>query len=175
MSRVPLLQGDADGFCGLYSVLNSVSYLFPHIITGDEQTKLMRALAKSVHPWPDIIWNGTESKDVWKMLQVAQRFLKKNHKQTIKISRPYARKSFETFDEFFVALHKAVTPDPAVAIIGLSHPWEHWSVAKTVKGRRIVLQDSCKVHYMDKSQSGLYHSGKRFEIDHRCTFLMERI
>jgi hypothetical protein len=87
--RLPKSQGDEDGFCGLYSILNSFAYLFPKL-GENQQGELFKRIASAVAPWPDIIWNGTSTDDIWKMLHVAAGFTGGVH-----LTRPFERHSFE--------------------------------------------------------------------------------
>jgi hypothetical protein len=166
--RLPKSQGDEDGFCGLYSVLNSFSYLFRKL-DEDRQAELFKRIAGAISPWPDIIWNGTETEDIWRMLHIAAGFT-----GSVRLARPFSRNSLN-FSEFFAALHTAVAPNNTCAIIGLDKPYEHWTVAKSVSGKQIVLQDSCKLHLIDAALCGLPRSGAKWIIDPKCTFLITKV
>ena len=58
---------------------------------------------------------------------------------------------------------------------GISKPYGHWTDATHLSGARIVLRDSCGLHFIDKANCGLHGADKPFAIDHRQTFLIERI
>ncbi|MGB7965605.1 MAG: hypothetical protein WCF64_05175, partial [Methylocella sp.] len=75
MTRKPLTQGDEDGFCGLYSIVNALTLLFPSSMDDDARSRVFQVIAKACKSeWPGIIWNGTNVSDMRSMLGAARKY-----------------------------------------------------------------------------------------------------
>lgn len=167
--KLPKNQGDEDGLCGLYAILNSILYLYPHM-TEDEQADIFKTCARFLTRWPEILWAGTSTDEVRGMLRQFSNEKDPEH-HIITIERLHGH---EGFGAFYDHLHSWVQPNSQVAIIGLDKPYEHWTVAREVSGSRIILQDSCKLHFISRDQSGLPSSSAKWQIDPSCTFLISK-
>jgi hypothetical protein len=57
--------------------------------------------------------------------------------------RPFLRRPFSTVDSFWRCVGEQISAHvPAVVIIGLNTPWDHWTVAHKVTPRAVAFFDS---------------------------------
>jgi hypothetical protein len=97
MARMPLTQGDEDGFCGLYSITNALTLLFPSVMDDDKRAAVFEVIAKACKSeWPGIIWNGTNVGDMRSMLGAARKYLA----DSFAWEQPFAHKPFHDFEDF---------------------------------------------------------------------------
>jgi hypothetical protein len=62
--RTPYLQGQIDGLCGLYAIVNAFQCLFPATFTDDDAWELMTTLCEAItHKFPAVIWKGAGVED----------------------------------------------------------------------------------------------------------------
>ena len=56
MTRKPLSQGDEDGFCGLYAIINALTLLFPSRMDEERRSDVFKVIAKACKgKWPGMI------------------------------------------------------------------------------------------------------------------------
>ncbi len=169
MIRKPLSQGDEDGLCGLYSIINALTLLFPSTMTEDMQRRIFKIISKGcVSKWPAILWNGTTVQDVRAMLTAARHGLS----DTFAWEQPFAHKAFNNFDEFRRELGRRIEGDDAFAVVGISKPWEHWTCAHRLTEHEMIMTDSCHVKQIPLARCGLAGDGTDYEFDYHCTFTL---
>lgn len=167
MSRTPLRQGDQDGLCGIYAIINALTLVIPKQMTKRAQERLFKTLAMACDAWPFVLWNGTTTDQVKTMLRAAQA----EHDFTW--GQAFARTKFVTFDDFAAALEDHVS-ERAVAIISIERPSAHWSVVKDVTPRALLLQDSSGLRTIPIQQCGFKGANTAYEFSPRQTFLLDR-
>ncbi len=174
MSRKPLTQGDEDGFCGLYAITNALSLLFPRCMDEALRGDVFKTIAmNTVSRWPDVVWDGTNVKDIRAMLDGAQAFLDERALRFV-WEEPFARRRFDGFEEFARELKWRIAGDAAFAIVGLSKPWAHWTATHRLTPRLMIMTDSCRVKRIPLAKSGVHGAGTDYEFDCRQTFVLRR-
>lgn len=170
MIRKPLSQGDEDGLCGLYSMVNALTLLFPMTMTEDAQRRVFKIIAEAVDKWPDILWDGTTARDIRLMLDAARLGLH----NTFSWEQPFAKTAFTSFEEFRRELEWRIEGDDCFAIMGISKPWSHWSCAHRLTEHEMIMTDSCHVKQIALSKCGLAGDGTDYEFDYHQTFTLMR-
>ena len=132
----PQTQGHIDGLCAVYTVVNACKLLFDHSETMDQ--RLFKALSISISDlFPKIVYDGTEVVGVRRLLGAAVDWTRRAHKCDLVWTQPLFRQNKETVDEYFAWLQSELKPADGgrrAAILGLGKPWEHWTVARAVRG-----------------------------------------
>jgi len=169
---IPRTQGDEDGLCGLYSILNAMRYLYPRM-SEDTEAAIFKCSARALTRWPKILWDGTTTADMRRMLQAVYLGIPVDVGLRITAHEPFQRGK-PSARAFYDQLFQLVEPEDQVAIIGLEKPYEHWTVAREVRSQAILLQDSSKLHEIWRHEIGLPGSKAKWQIDPRCTFLITR-
>ncbi len=168
--RVPLKQGDLDGLCGLYALVNATVYLTSRAgrrLDHAERLDLFKRLATRLFAHLDrrrrrwkhngtrslpigFLWDGTSIKELPPMLEELQRFVEEKMEVRIIRSQPLLRNYRpETLDQFWVRLKEYLEgyEGSAVAIVGYN--WRidgreegHWTCVKAMTDRQMVRVDS---------------------------------
>lgn len=172
MTRKPLTQGDEDGFCGLYAIVNALGLLFPSAMTAEVSDRVFKVIAMSIGGWPDIIWDGTTDKDIREMLNAARAFLRRHFHLAFSWEEPFHRMPLADFAAFSRELGWRIKGDDAFAIVGISKPWEHWTCAHRLTEHEMIMTDSCKVKQIALAKCGLAGAGTEYEFDHKQTFTL---
>jgi hypothetical protein len=168
MNRTPLSQGGLDGLCGCYSVVNALTLLFPSTMVLDMQERVFKAIAKSLHKWPDILFDGTTTHDVREMLSAAEDILS----STFSWEQPFRSHKFATFEQFRQELKWRIEGDDCFAVVGISKPWEHWTCAHRLTEHEMIMTDSCHVKQIALAKCGLTGDGTDYEFDYKQTFTL---
>jgi hypothetical protein len=144
----PLQQGDLDGLCGAYALVNAVTRLLHNKgFQREDANRLFQRLCRTLHRrqrMPQAVWRGTHIDDIDGMLRTVRRFVRENFAVTLIVSHPFDSGVPRRKDRFFRVLSESFTSkdERKVAIIGLDRPGFHWTIATEVTRRSFRLYDS---------------------------------
>lgn len=143
--RKPVRQGDLDGLCGLYALLNALDLLAAKPPRPALQKALFQELIRAL-PAPKLreaMSAGLEGKDLIKAARIAFPPHKRALGGRIEVSRPFRRQAFETSEELAANWGKRIyTGDTALLINFATPTYAHWSVVLAIEPTAIALRDS---------------------------------
>ncbi len=69
----PFQQGDLDGLCGAYAIVNTIQIAIPRLFTNDLATEMMRKCLGALPAvrFPDVLFDGTDFDDLKGMAKKA--------------------------------------------------------------------------------------------------------
>ena len=154
-------QGDLDGLCGVYSVINAIriaharsrqhsrSFDAP-LIDEDEADAVFLRLLRSIsgHTIDDPVAWGIGADRMRKLLNVANRWLERKRGLTMEIAWPFRGRRGARFETVLNRIRDHLHKDGAAVIIGSRWPWSHWTVVRNIGKTRLVLADSDGSHYV---------------------------
>jgi hypothetical protein len=141
MSRSAYLQGDMDGLCGVYSVVNAAK-LVHEDFRGDKAYELFSKCLKEIEkrkPLSRIFEGGMKARDLKALLREV---LAKHYK--IKIRRPFKASGIK-LRQFLREIQEFIEEDSNRAVIVcFGAGWEmiHWSVIKSTGRIQVSFCDS---------------------------------
>jgi hypothetical protein len=144
----PLQQGDLDGLCGAYALVNAVTRLLHNRgFQREDANRLFQRLCRTLHRrqrMPQAVWRGTHIDDIDGMLRTVRRFVRDSFAVNLIVSQPFAESIPQKKDKFFRVLSGSFNSidERKVAIIGLDRPGFHWTIATEVSARSFRLYDS---------------------------------
>jgi hypothetical protein len=185
--RTPYLQGQIDGLCGFYAIINAFQWLFPTSFTDDDAWELMASLCDAIsHKFPAVIWKGAGVEDTVTMFRAAQDYARKTKhlRGHILVTRPFAKRRIERMQDFWdeigAFLEEGEGPQgKRVAFIGIGHPDNHWTVVTRKTERSVTFFDSWELKRLALRQFTISgdvakSNGGMHKLDTRQTFLLER-
>jgi hypothetical protein len=154
----PFVQGALDGLCGVYSIINGLAWaLHTHKSPVDgpsRRTKrlnsrdceelfaaLTSALLKRKRRDAPIV-DGLHSLDVSRLLRESALWLREHHRLELHVIRPFYHRRRISMQRAVRRLSLHLSEPGSAVIIGIESPWQHWTVAIAVDGRRLHLLDS---------------------------------
>jgi hypothetical protein len=153
-------QGDLDGLCGVYSVLNAIRIAHATLrqgprpgsplIEGDEAEAIFLRLTRSISTRTiddPVVW-GINTDRLRRLLSVASRWLERNHGLTLEVARPFRGRRRVRFETVLKHIGDHLHKDGAAVIVGSRWPWNHWTVVRNIGKTRLVLADSGGFHYV---------------------------
>ncbi|MBW0004344.1 MAG: hypothetical protein JO216_12730 [Hyphomicrobiales bacterium] len=186
--RTPYLQGQIDGLCGLYAIINAFQCLFPTSFTDDDAWELMTILCGAIaHKFPAVIWKGANVEDTVTLFQAAEKYAagKKHLKGRIVVTRPFARRKIERMQDFWDEIGawleaSAPAPTKRLAFIGIGYPDNHWTLVAKMSEKSVTFFDSWELKRLALRQFTLSQdvaktNGGMHKLDTRQTFLIERV
>lgn len=143
--RTPYLQGQIDGLCGHYAIINTFQCLFPGTFTDDDAWELMTILCGSIAgKFPAVIWKGAGVADTVAMFKAAENYAAatRHLKGRIVVTRPFARRRIDRVQDFWAEIGAWLNSAPQgqgkrLACIGIGYPDNHWTVV-TKKSEKSV-------------------------------------
>ncbi|MBM4271646.1 MAG: hypothetical protein FJ139_05735 [Deltaproteobacteria bacterium] len=164
--RRPFKQGDMDGFCGIYTLVNAIKYLAGLKFTEDDASGLFRELVrvvfkrnnrrrknKSKSP-VDFIWEGTSVHDISHMLRKTKHFLESKKLDLVWQKPLQGRRRPKKIDQYWKQLQTSFegccSQGRCVAIV--DYNWQldnsnrergHWTCVTNMTEKTMILLDSC--------------------------------
>jgi len=140
----PYRQGDLDGLCGVYAVVNAVHLLCPEV--DDELSdrlfrKLMKGIAKRRKRSHRVVWGGMGAKSLRHLAKIARCDLSKVLSIELTVQGLEVKGGKPGIPQIWSALQEALD-DSTVAIVGLGGRRHHWRVAHQLSDKQMRLQDS---------------------------------
>jgi len=144
----PLRQGDPDGLCGVYAVLNALQYLVPKARDYDFLSKTFDALMGPVVTI-DHVRDGGEEPEI----KAVHAFVAKRAKAELKVDFlrvPHGAdaKAFKTPDLAMEAEFKK--KEKGVFVFGFEGRDSHFTVARSVTPTRVMLFDSWEYGWFER-------------------------
>jgi hypothetical protein len=180
--RKPYQQGQFDGLCGIYAILNSIKWLYRLDEAAIEA--MFRHLCDALPPgtFPKALWEGLGVPELRSLLNTSAAHLAKKHGYADFCWRlPFLRRTFPSAGAFWRGIEEELSgPVPAVMIVGLNKPWDHWTVAHKVTPRAVEFFDSSGMRRypftsftLDKTKAG-EELGQKILIDVHQAFRLYR-
>jgi hypothetical protein len=137
----PSYQGDLDGLCGIYAVVNSFRVL--RLPDFDEEACFLRA----VKHFPEALWKGTSLGELKKIAKNVATWATKQYRVPLKVVAPFKTTQFRTAQQWQAALDEYLVngnrAPRAVAIVGiLDDDFSHWTVVNRSTERSVTFFDS---------------------------------
>ena len=176
-ARRPYRQGDLDGLCGVYSVVNAVRALCPEV-DGDGAAwlfdKLIQSLRKAGANPSIAVAGGVGRGEVESLIRAAIACVDDEYDIALTVRRlPRALRQTKRLDELWQTLATAISPS-AVAILGLGGKQSHWTVAVQVSANQLRLFDSSSMGVLRRSDCTVGKGTKRTAIPPTHVILIAR-
>jgi hypothetical protein len=175
--RRPFRQGDLDGLCGVYSVVNAVRHLCPEV---DTETAwhvfdlLMQRLLRSASNPAGTVTSGIGRLMVARLINEAILYVRDDFDIRLKVRRlPKPLRVDGSRDQLWVALQDAIGPS-CVAILGLTGKHSHWTVATHVSAANLRLFDSTQLRALPRARCTVGRTLKRHQLSPRHVLLVQR-
>jgi hypothetical protein len=153
----PLAQGELDGLCGLYSIINSLIWgLYSLQVTGHRPRQQSRSLGEREVEQLFLslitrltrkygtrsVVSGVHSLELARLLRHSAAWLSAKRDLRLTFMRPFYRRRRVTMGQVCQALSNHLTGAGTATIIGLEWPSRHWTVVIGVTPTRLYLLDS---------------------------------
>ena len=178
--KKPWRQGQFDGLCGAYSILNAVYYLY-HDFSHDDGEKLFAYMVKNNRElFADALLNGMGIKQLWTLAHSAKDYLAPA--RIMNLYRPFHNKKMSSSRAFLDQASTMIGPR-AVMVIDLGDPWNHWSVATKITPKTICFRDSETMKRLNRSLlslpkkpklGSLKKSDTKVALEYHCSMVIER-
>ncbi len=174
----PLCQGDLDGLCGVYSVVNAVRTLCPEASdTCCEQLfrQLMKRLSKDGRTPAAVVCNGLGTRRLRSLVECASKFATTRLDVQLharKLRKP-KRRNMST-SKLWRILSEELSAG-RVAILRLGGRENHWTLAVRITERQIRLLDSSGRQVLQRSRCTIGDDATRVILHVADITVVERL
>lgn len=141
----PARQGDFDGLCGLYALINALDLVGCKRGRSPIHRKIFVELAEALptRKLRGAIDDGLHGRDLVEAAALAFPAFKKLLGGSVSVIRPFRKARFKTNEEFVEAVADIMASGRSALILNVSTPaYDHWTVAASITPEAITLRDS---------------------------------
>jgi len=176
MGLKPYIQGDLDGYCGVYSIVNA-SRLIHRDMTDEKAELLFRRIMIHVEQRKKLSLVSTGGICIKDMEALVKELLPKDVKITGR--KPFRRSRGIRKAAFFKAIQEHLEGGKGRAVIAnvRTDEWDHWTVVKSVSRKDILFFDSSSLNRLrrDRCRIGIKKQGSITMFLPRGVFFLWRI
>ncbi len=145
---VPFQQGDLDGVCGIYALINAIrlateddTRCFPDAAWQELFFTLLLE-ADAVVGTVEAVGLGIDTKPLFRVAQAAVRHMADEHGLRLAVTHALRRGEPRTFDAILRRLAELADQPRSAVLICLTGHLDHWTVLRRVTGQSLTFFDS---------------------------------
>jgi len=174
------IQGNLDGLCGLYAVVNAVRHMAPKRVAGERERELFHRLIAVLAEEDrllDVICEGMTVEPLGRLVDEASRFLEETQKRGLarKLQFRLGAASLEEFWDATAAHLDEYGPGSVILLLGGKH--DHWTCIGRMTEAMMTLIDSDGIKGIKRSSCTVAEakSGRHHQlVAHQTYFLTRR-
>ena len=170
----PYNQGELDGLCGVYSLINATRLITKRMSFADWQLiflKMLKLQLKQRKSANFLVYGINEVKIAKLLRQIFK------PQFGISYSRPFQRRKQLELSDFWAKLEAYLHNgnNRCVIICYSTEHFSHWSVVQAISPNRLVLLDSSHRKYINRNACSTEEidDGKAFLLEFSATFFLE--
>lgn len=151
----PARQGDFDGLCGLYALINALDPAAGSRPRTPMHRDLFVALAHALprQKLRQAMDVGLEGNDLIDAATSAFPLFKKRLGGHVSVMRPFKRQLFKTDADFLEAISDIMASGRSAIILNVHTPtYRHWTVAETITAEDILIRDSWALKALSRAR-----------------------
>ena len=174
---VPFQQGSLDALCGVYAIVNAVSYLCP-ALDGDEAralfARLLRKIGRVRRKALKSLRDGLTLAQVRRLLKAARKRVERRFNVRLRVQRiRHKVRDAPQLSSLWRELRRRLGSG-SVAIIGIGGLEAHWSVAIRAGRAWLKLIDSDGLAALKRSSCAVVPCTRRFVLDPNEILIIRR-
>jgi hypothetical protein len=172
----PLRQGELDGLCGVYSVINAVRLLCPEINQADLPAlfrTLIRTLSRRRIRLTDAVALGLEIRTVRALANSACDYINDELQIRLKARRPHKPRRAYRLNRFWHWLQAELSKGN-ILIVGVSGKLAHWTVVYRITDKSAHLADSDGLKTLLRSRCTLRATRSLYQLRPEDVIILSR-
>lgn len=168
----PFTQGELDGLCGIYTVINAFRVLFGEDFSHERAQKVFTLL---VGAFPRAVAEGLGYKELLNVITLANANVPKPLRLEVRtdVFRKQPNGPAWRTDTFVKRLREEVEDGTQVAILGLEKAHDHWTLLNRLTPAMVKLADSDRITHLRLKNLGIHKNTKKdFRIAASQTILL---
>jgi hypothetical protein len=175
---LPFKQGDLDGLCGIYAIVNSVRLLC-HEANRTVLSSLFKVLVRALKQVLDkplaTVWSGLDWRTLSLLVGRSITYVRRRLGIRLRAAMPpKLLRRAASVNRVWHGLGKGLNRN-RVAIVCIDGAISHWTVVRAVTVGTLRLFDSSGLHTVRKSCCSTVAYRKRYQLDPSAIMFIERI
>ena len=170
-------QGDLDGLCGVYSVVNAVRILCPELDQEGAEwlfAHLMQSLDDLGVDLSIAVASGIGRVELGRLIRAAIAYIDEELEIRLTVKRlPKALRLTTNLGTLWQAFEASLSPE-CVAIIGIAGIHSHWTIAALITPKQVRLYDSGRIAVLRRGLCTVGNAVNRHGIPPKHVFLIAR-
>ena len=170
-------QGDLDGLCGVYSVVNAVRALCPELDQEGAEwlfAYLMQALSDAGVDVSAAVTGGIGQGELSGLIRAAIAYIAEELDIKLTVKRlPKPLRLTSNLGSLWQAFEAALSPT-CVAIIGIAGIHSHWTIASQITAKQVRLYDSGRIAVLRRGHCTVGKAVNQHGISAKHVFLIGR-
>jgi hypothetical protein len=175
---IPFQQGSLDALCGIYAIVNAMSFLCPELDGDDSRAlfaRLVRKLKTIRRKALRSLWRGLNLGHVRKLLRHAEGWVARRLGPELSVKRiRHKLRKAPRLSSLWHELRRELG-DGTIAIIGIGGLEAHWSVAIRTGRTWLKLIDSDGLTALKRSTCAVAPCARRYVLDPHEILLVRRV
>ena len=176
-ARRPYRQGDLDGLCGVYSIVNAVRALCPELDQEGAEwlfAHLLQSLSNADVDLSSAVTGGIGRADLGRLVRAAIAYIADELEIRLTVKRlPKALRLTSNLAALWQAFEASLSPE-CVAIIGIAGIHSHWTIAAQITPKQVKLYDSGRIAVLRRGHCTVGKTVNRHGIPPKHVFLIAR-
>ena len=161
MNSTPKRQGQLDGLCGIYSIINSFKQVMGRSLEENDVQLLFETCCRSVSAWPATLWAGLDFDELREVIKRAKK-TEPSLFEKVTISFPFANSTPPTSEEYWRQFHSLFERYPeGCAIVGMAYPYLHWIAVTPKSQKQLIIHDPSPNGPIKAKNISQIHAGDR--------------
>lgn len=172
MAKKPYQQGDLDGLCGVYALVNAVDYLCGPL-TKDEAQDLFEQILTYLESRAPLAQRCVEGIMINQIASILKDVICKQY--PIQRYRPFHRQPRISKQRYLQTLRKFLRQSNTLVLVALEGHYSHWTLIRRITGRTLITYDSTHLRYLLKRSCSMFnrHVVKRHWLLPTQTYLLK--
>ena len=176
-AKRPYRQGDLDGLCGVYSIVNAVRALCPELDQEGAEwlfAHLLQSLSNADVDLSSAVTGGIGRADLGRLVRAAIAYIADELEIRLTVKRlPKALRLTSNLAALWQAFEASLSPE-CVAIIGIAGIHSHWTIAAQITPKQVKLYDSGRIAVLRRGHCTVGKTVNRHGIPPKHVFLIAR-
>lgn len=153
-------QGELDGLCGIYAVINAYRLLFGDDFGHERAQKLFKRMAKAA---PLAVFEGLGYNELLDLISLANRAVPAKLRLEVRpnLFRKPPQGPAWRVDTYLKKLREEVNEGGQVAILGLEKAHDHWTLLHKITPSTVKLTDSESISHLKLANCGVTAKTRR--------------
>ena len=156
----PFTQGELDGLCGIYAIINAYRLLFGDDFSHERAVRLFKRMAKAA---PLAVFDGLGYHELLDLLALSNRAVSAKLRLEVRTTvfrKPKKGPAWRT-NTYVKRLREEVNEGGQVAILGLEKAHDHWTLLHKVNNATVKLSDSESISHLRLENIGISAKTRR--------------
>jgi hypothetical protein len=148
----PYRQGDLDGLCGVYALVNAVDYLCGPLSL-PKAKRLFEQILTYIESNSPLAFRCTAGTTINEISSILKYVICNQY--PIRRYKPFHLQPVVSKERYIKTLSDFLEQPNTIVFLTLYGPLDHWTLVRKITAKTLVTYDSCEIHYVLRSSCSM--------------------